>query len=119
MTSCAYMTRVTIMVLTLACGNFLSNPAGATSLAAHPISQEAGSKEAPKDEVVKKYLATCRAKPAKQAECDAVKKKPLTFFKRICLRWAPLRIQHISRSYLTCSMPRSPNCGLPPPTPSA
>lgn len=77
MTSCAYMTRGTIMALTLACGNFLSNPAWATSLAAHPISQEAGSKEAPKDEVVKQYLATCRAKPVKQAECDTVKKEAI------------------------------------------
>jgi hypothetical protein len=68
------------MALLLVWGHSLSSPAWATSLAAYPISPEAASKEAPKDEIVKKYLATCRAKPVKQAECDTVKKEAIDIF---------------------------------------
>jgi len=71
------MNRVTMIALVLICGQALSNQAWATSLAAHPLSQETASKEAPKDEVVKTYLATCRAKPVKQAECNAVRKEAI------------------------------------------
>ena len=77
MTSCSSITRGSIMALLLVWGHSLSSPSWATSLAAYPISPEAAYKEAPKDEIVGKYLATCRAKPVKQAECDTVKKEAI------------------------------------------
>lgn len=81
MTACSYMTRGAIITLLLVWGNAPDNPAWATSLAAHPISQEATSKETPKDEVVKTYLATCRAKPVKQTECNTVQKEAIDILK--------------------------------------
>lgn len=81
MTACSSMTRGALIALLLICGNAPGSPAWATSLAAHPISQETASKETPKDEVVKTYLATCRAKPVKQAECNTVKKEAIEILK--------------------------------------
>jgi len=81
MTACSLMTRSSIIALLLICGTSPSRPAWATSLAAHPTSREAASKETPKDEVVNTYLATCRAKPVKQAECNTVKKEAIDILK--------------------------------------
>lgn len=81
MRSCSYLTRGSIIALLLVCGNSLSTPAEATSLAAHPISQEAASKETPKNDVLKKYLETCQAKPIKQADCAKVKQEAITIIK--------------------------------------
>ena len=72
-----YRNRETMIALVLICGQALSNPAWATSLAAHPLSQESAAAESPKNEIVKTYIATCRAKPIKQAECNTVRKEAI------------------------------------------
>lgn len=77
MTFALYVNYGTMVALVLIGGQALSNPAWATSLAAHPLSQETAAKESPKNEIVKKYMATCRTKPVKQAECDTVKKEAI------------------------------------------
>ena len=81
MTACSFKIRSSIIALLLVYANFANCPAWATSLGAHPISQEAASKETPKDEVVKTYMSTCRAKPVKQAECNMVKKEAIDILK--------------------------------------
>jgi hypothetical protein len=81
MTACSSKIRSSIIALLLVYANFANCPAWATSLGAHPISQEAASKETPKDEVVKTYMSTCRAKPVKQAECNMVKKEAIDILK--------------------------------------
>jgi hypothetical protein len=75
------MNRGTMIALVLICGQALSNPAWATSLAAHPLSQETAAKESPKNEIVKTYVATCRAKPVKQADCDRVRKEAIAILR--------------------------------------
>ena len=77
MTFAFSLNRVTLIILTFICGQALSNPAWGTSLAANPLSQETTAEESPKNEIVKTYVATCRAKPIKQAECDLVRKEAL------------------------------------------
>ncbi|MDH3505261.1 MAG: HEAT repeat domain-containing protein [Nitrospirota bacterium] len=81
MTFALYMNRGTMIALVLICGQALSNPAWATSLAAHPLSQETAAKESPKNEIVKTYVATCRAKPIKQADCDRVRKEAIAILR--------------------------------------
>lgn len=81
MTFAVYMTRVILIALVLVCGQELNNPVWATSLAAHPLSQETAAKETPKNEIVKTYVATCRAKPIKQADCDRVRKEAIAILK--------------------------------------
>jgi len=75
------MNRGTMIALVLICGQALNNPAWATSLAAHPLSQETAAKESPKNEIVKTYVATCRAKPVKQADCDRVRKEAIAILR--------------------------------------
>lgn len=75
------MSQGFIIVLLLGCGNLLSTPSWATSMAAHTLSQETAAKESPKDEIVKTYVTTCRTKPIKQAECDKVKKNAIDLLK--------------------------------------
>jgi len=81
MTFVSYMNRGTMIALMVICGQAISNPAWATSLAAHPLSQETAAKESPKNEIVKTYMATCRAKPVKQAECNRVRKEAIAIIR--------------------------------------
>lgn len=73
--------RGVIVLVLLGCGSSLSTPARATSLAAHPLSGETGAQETPKNEMVKNYVAACRTKPVKQAECDKVKQSAIDLLK--------------------------------------
>jgi len=75
------MNRGAMIALALVCGQALSNPAWATSLAAHPLSQETAAKESPKNELVKTYLAACRTQPIKQADCDRVRKEAIAILR--------------------------------------
>ena len=76
-----YILRSSIITLCLMSGNSLESPAWATSLAAYPVSKETALKETPKDELVGKYLSTCRTKPMKPAECATVKKEAIDILK--------------------------------------
>lgn len=75
--------RGTMIALGLICvwSQALDNPAWATSLAAHPLSKETLAKESPKDEVVQTYMATCRANPVKQPDCERVRNEALAILK--------------------------------------
>lgn len=71
----------TMIALVLVCVQALSHTAWATSLTAYPLSQEIAANESPKNEIVKTYVATCRAKPIQQADCDRVRKEAIAILK--------------------------------------
>ncbi len=71
-----------LLVAMLLCGG-LTCPdlARATSLVGSAPPQEAASAPSPKDDVVKKYLESCRATSSKETNCDRLKKDAVEILK--------------------------------------